>query len=91
MTKDPRRLAELLDEGRLGALRDEALRRRKATVNPVSCLSADEAEHVVSASVDSEGALVLVLDSPAWGARLRYRAVELGFTTVKVKVRPRNP
>lgn len=90
MTKDPRRLADLLDQGRLAGLRDEAARRRKATGELSQRLAPEEAAHVVSAAVDAAGHLVLVLDSPAWAARLRYRAADLGFASVDVKVQPRN-
>jgi hypothetical protein len=89
MTKDPRRLAELLDEGRLAALRDEARRRRDATVDISSLLAPDEAAHVIHASRRADGGLLLVVDSPGWAARLRYRAAEMGFATVDVKVQPR--
>ena len=89
MTKDPRRLGELLEEGRLAALRDEAARRRTATVDISARLEPDEAAHVIHASIDANGGLVLVLDSPAWAARLRYRAAGLGFKSVQVKVQPR--
>jgi len=89
MTKDPRRLGQLLGEGRLGALRNEALRRRTATVDLSTRLDAEEARHVVQAFTREDGGLVVVADSAAWAARLRYRAVALGFPSVEIKVQPR--
>jgi len=54
-------------------------------------LSASEAEHLVSAGKDSEGQLVIAMDSAAWAARVRYRARELWSRPVRVKVVPRSP
>lgn len=72
MTKDPRRLSDLLERGSLAALQREALRRRNATINASALLPPDEASHVVSAAVDENGTLVLTMDAPAWAARVRY-------------------
>ncbi len=35
-------------------------------------LPAEEAAHVVSASTNEAGELVLVMDTPSWAARVRY-------------------
>ena len=88
-TKDPRSLADLLHSGNLGELAAEAQRRRGLTDRVRALLPADEAAHLVSASTDSEGELVLVMDASVWAARVRYRAESLGRDRIKVKVIPR--
>jgi hypothetical protein len=65
------------------------LRRRNATGDIKLAFEPEEVAHVVHASSSANGTLVLVADSPEWAARLRYRANELGFSSVEVKVRPR--
>lgn len=86
--KDPRKLGEVLGTGPLAALAREAERRRQATAALRSRLPANEAAHLVSAATDESGTLVIVMDSPEWAARLRYRAAELGEPRVRVKVQP---
>lgn len=88
-TKDPQALADLLRAGPLGELAAEAQRRRGLTERIRALLPADEAAHLVSASTDSEGELVLVMDASAWAARVRYRAKQLGRDRIMVKVLPR--
>jgi hypothetical protein len=86
--KDPARLGDLLGAGRLGRLTKEAERRRALADRVRALLPSEEAEHVVSASMTAEGQLVLVMDSAAWAARVRYRAERLGVTELRVKVSP---
>ncbi len=85
----PRKLAEILGTGRLGALGREAERRRATTERVRARLPADEAEHLVSATDGADGELVLVMDSALWAARVRYRAAELGVARLRVRVLPR--
>ncbi|MFO7287257.1 MAG: DciA family protein [Gammaproteobacteria bacterium] len=85
----PRKLAEILGSGRLAELGREAERRRTTTERVRAQLPPEEAEHLVSATEDEEGALVLVMDSAPWAARVRYRAAELGVARLKVRVLPR--
>jgi hypothetical protein len=89
MSNDPRPLAELLATGSLAGLVREAKRRRLATADIKKLLPEDEATHLVSASTNDAGELVLVMDSPAWAARLRYSAAALGTERVKIRVVPR--
>ena len=89
MTKDPRRLGELLEDGSLAALKREVLRRRNATISSCALLPADEAAHVVTAAFDADGTLVLTMDTPAWAARVRYLTATWGQPT-RVKVVPPN-
>jgi hypothetical protein len=87
--RDPRSLADCLADGPLGALAREANRRRLATEEIRRLLPADEATHLVSAATDSDGELVLVMDSPSWAARVRYSIERMPTTRVRIKVVPR--
>jgi len=87
--RDPRSLADCLADGPLGALAREAERRRFATEDIRKLLPADEATHLVSAATDSDGELVLVMDSPSWAARVRYSIEKLPSPRVRIKVVPR--
>lgn len=86
--KEPTRLSELLGRGRLAGLGREAAQRRASTERVRARLPADEAEHLVSAVTNEAGELVVVMDSPVWAARVRYRAEELGVNRLRVKVAP---
>ena len=88
--KDPKSLTDLLHCGALGELTAEAQRRRGLTQRIRALLPADEAAHLVSASTDSEGELVLVMDASVWAARVRYYAKRLGRDRIAVKVVPRS-
>ena len=81
-------MAELLGAGRLGELVREAERRRGLTAQIRAKLPREEGEHLVSATEAEGGELVLVMDSAAWAARVRYRAAELGVRRLRVKVAP---
>jgi Dna[CI] antecedent DciA-like protein len=87
--RDPRSLADCLADGPLGALAREAERRRLATEDLRKLLPADEAMHLVSAATDSDGELVIVMDSPSWAARVRYSIPSSLSARVRVKVVPR--
>jgi hypothetical protein len=52
-------------------------------------LPAEESAHVVSASTNEAGELVLVMDTPSWAARVRYCVSALPNATVKIRVLPR--
>lgn len=86
-SNDPRPLADLLASGSLGDLVREAERRRLATVEIRKLLPPDEATHLVSASTNAAGELVLVMDSPSWAARLRYCVAALPTPAERVKIR----
>jgi Dna[CI] antecedent, DciA len=86
--KSPRSLAEVLATGRLGALGREAEQRRTTTERIRLLLPPDEAEHLVTASTNPAGELVLVMDSAVWAARVRYRGEELGVARLWVRVLP---
>jgi hypothetical protein len=85
----PKRLRELLEGGRLAELGEEAKRRREATAKIRSLLPAEEASHLVSAGTNEDGELILVVDTPAWAARMRYSVARLPGA-VKIKVLPRS-
>jgi len=87
--RDPRSLADCLAHGPLGALAREAERRRLATEDLRKLLPADEATHLVSAATDSDGELVIVMDSPSWAARVRYSIASSPSARVRIKVVPR--
>jgi hypothetical protein len=78
-----------LADGPLGALAREAERRRLATEDLRKLLPADEAPHLVSAATDSDGELVIVMDSPSWAARVRYSIPSGLGARVRIKVLPR--
>lgn len=84
----PNPLADLLNRGELRFLTDEARRREALTARVRALLPAEEAAHLVSAGATGDNELTLVMDSPAWAARVRYRAEELGAERVKVRVLP---
>lgn len=84
----PTRLGTLLGTGRLGELAREAERRRGFTGRIRAKLPPEEGDHLVSAAENEAGELVLVMDSPAWAARVRYRAAELGVRRLRVRVAP---
>ena len=84
----PNALADLLDRGELRFLADEARRREALTARVRALLPDEEAAHLVSAGATGEKELTLIMDSPAWAARVRYRAEELGAERLKVKVLP---
>jgi hypothetical protein len=86
--KSPTRLGTLLGTGKLGELVREAERRRGFTGGIRAKLPPEEGAHLVSAAENEAGELVLVMDSPVWAARVRYRAAELGVRRLRVKVAP---
>jgi hypothetical protein len=85
----PRRLADLLQAGRLGQLGREAAQRRELVEDLRTLLPEEEAAHLVAASTDADGRLVLSMDSASWAARVRYRARDLGRDEIRVRVLPR--
>jgi hypothetical protein len=89
MADTPRHLSELLNEGPLTRLLEEAKRRQMETVRVRSLLPPDEATHLVSAATNEAGELVLVMDTPAWAARVRYCVGGLPNAEVKIRVLPR--
>jgi hypothetical protein len=89
MTKlRPHSLFELLETGALADLATEARRRQGLTARIRALLPADEAAHLVVASLTESGELLLMMDSSAWAARVRYRADELGTERLRVRVLP---
>jgi hypothetical protein len=82
-------LADLLQSGDMAKLLSQAAERRRLVTEVKASLPADEAEHVVSASTDAEGRLIVGVDSAVWAARVRYRAGELGRDDVQVRVVPK--
>jgi hypothetical protein len=89
MTDEPRRLSELLEQGSLSRLLRESERRKTETERVRQLLPSEEATHLVSAVTDDAGELTLVMDSPAWAARVRYCAGLLPSARVKIRVLPR--
>ena len=88
MDRDPRKLAEILGQGALARLGQEAQHRRTTTAEIRRQLATPEAEHLVSATINAAGELVLVMDSPAWAARVRYACAQLPHARIIVKVQP---
>jgi hypothetical protein len=89
MGNDATRLSELLRRGSLGELAREAERRRMETVEIRRLLPPDEAAHLVHAATNAAGELVLVMDTPAWAARVRYCIGALPSQKVRISVLPR--
>ena len=88
MSDEPSHMSKILARGQLSQLAREADRRRKETVEVKRRLPVAEAAHVVSASTNADGELVLVMDSPVWAARVRYSIPTLKNTNVRVRVLP---
>ena len=89
MTKQrPLSLLELLETGSLANLAAEAHRREKLTAQIRALLPVEEAAHLVTASLTENGELLLMMDSSAWAARVRYRADELSAAKLNVRVLP---
>ena len=88
MGNEPRKLADVMTAGALAGLAREAERRRMTTADVRSKLPAAEGEHLVSASTNAAGELVLVMDSPSWAARVRYCVAGLGNVQVRIRVLP---
>ena len=84
----PHSIADLLSRGDLRSLADEARQRESLTSRIRSLLPADEAAHLVSAGLNDAGKLTLLMDSPVWAARVRFRAEELGAEKLAVRVLP---
>jgi hypothetical protein len=82
-------VADLLQTGDIAKLLSQAAERRRLVIEVKASLPADEAEHIVSASTDAEGRLMIGVDSAVWAARVRYRVRELGTDDVQVRVVPK--
>ena len=93
----PKRLENLLnpnsDEG-LGGIVRRARELDRLVEALRSALPADEAAGIVAANIRDDGELVVLTESPAWAARLRYEADRLieaarstGATVTGCKVR----
>ena len=89
MGNEPRKLGDVMTAGALAELTREAERRRLMTAEIRGKLPAAEAEHLVSASINSAGELVLVMDAPTWAARVRYCVADLTDCPVRIQVAPR--
>ena len=87
--KAPKSLEEVLSGGRLAALGGEARRRRENTERVRQLLPPEAAPHLVSASRNNDGSLVLTMDAPVWAARARYLGEQLGAAQIRVKVSPK--
>jgi hypothetical protein len=90
MADAPRHLSELLNAGPLARVLRESERRRLETVRIRKLLPAEEAAHVVSATTNEAGEVVLVMDTPSWAARVRYCLGALPGSDVKIRVMPRS-
>jgi hypothetical protein len=88
MTDEPRRLSELLEQGSLSRLLRESERRKTETERVRQLLPVEEATHLVSATTDDAGELTLVMDSPAWAARVRYCVGALPNAKVRIRTLP---
>jgi hypothetical protein len=82
----PRSLNDLLHSGGISRIRAEAEERRALVTRVRAELPADESAHVVSASLDSDGCLLVGMDSAAWAARLRYERDALLGRELRVRV-----
>jgi hypothetical protein len=52
-------------------------------------LPPEEAAHVMNAATNGDGEIVLVMDTPAWAARVRYCVGALPNKRVRITVLPR--
>jgi len=84
----PRSLADLLASGDFQRLRAEAGKRRTLTAEIQARLPEEVAAHLTGAHRDEEGRLVLMADSAAWAARIRFIADDAGLGGAIVRVAP---
>jgi hypothetical protein len=89
LADEPRHLSKLIEGGAIARLVREGERRRCETARIRGLLPAEEAAHLVSASTNEAGELVLVMDTPTWAARVRYCARALPAAEVRIRVLPR--
>lgn len=87
--RPPRRLEQLLGQGSLGQIATEARERQSLVGEIRRALPDEEAAELLAASREPDGTLVLTMSSPAWAARVRYRAKDLGVSQLRVRVMPR--
>jgi hypothetical protein len=77
--KELKRLSELICAA--GSPLQELARQAAERTDLCACLRAalpaDMASHLLGANVHPDGALVVLTDSPAWAARLRFEAEQL--------------
>lgn len=85
----PQPLAAVLRQGQLGRVAAEAERRRETTERVRQKLPPAEACELVAAHLEPDGSLTVAMSSPAWAARVRYRAADLGVPKLNVRVAPR--
>lgn len=88
MIDEPHRLADVIARGSLARLRSEAERRRMETAAIRRLLPNEEGAHLVHASTNEAGELVLVMDTPGWAARVRFAVGSLPHARVKIRVAP---
>jgi Dna[CI] antecedent, DciA len=86
----PRSLADVLRTGDIARLQSQAADRRKLAEATRASLPHELAEHLLSASFDANGDLVLSMDSPVWAAKVRYAYQELDGKRIRVRVLPRS-
>jgi Dna[CI] antecedent, DciA len=90
MTREkPEPIAAVLAQGQLGRVAAEAQRRRETTERVRQKLPPEEARELVAAHLEADGSLTIAMSSPAWAARVRYRAAELEVPRLNVRVAPR--
>jgi hypothetical protein len=89
MGNEPKHLSELIGAGSFAELKREAERRRQETAEIRRLLPPDEAAHLVNAATNAAGELVIMMDTPAWAARVRYCVGVLPNKRVRISVLPR--
>jgi len=95
--RDPRSLAQIMaGSERLRALDQSRQTRAAWTQAAQQWLPGDIAPHLVAATLDRAGTLVLSFDSAAWAARSRYlereilaAAADAAIKAIRVRVHPR--
>lgn len=80
-------LGKLLGSGGLARLAREAESHRDVTARVRALLPEAEAAHLVSVHAQ-DGRWIVAMDSPAWAARVRYRAAALPVP-IRVTVVPK--
>jgi hypothetical protein len=84
--RGPRQIGDLLKSGSVARLMAEAAERRELAARVRAALAPEDADHLVTASVDESGCLVVGMDSAAWAARLRYSRESLLGLRLRVRV-----
>ncbi|MBH97109.1 MAG: hypothetical protein CMM56_01515 [Rhodospirillaceae bacterium] len=85
---NPKPIAESFKKGQLKELLINVEHQRSLTKSIKKTLPSELAKHLMNASINEKGELVLIMDSPVWAARVRYYTKVMGDRRVMIKTIP---